>query len=119
MKSEENDNATILMKNKAKVCLKQKSFSTYSAKEKRLNLNLDDKTGVMFLLTFTERIKIINEEVLIISGIDLLGSLGGALGMFVGFSFFGYIADLLDAIVDKCSVCSFKKLQKKAAKLLN
>ena len=93
--------------------MKQKSFSTYSAKDKRLNLNLDNKTGVMFLLTFTERIKIINEEVLIISGIDLLGSLGGALGMFVGFSFFGYMADVLDAIVDKCSVCSFKKLQKK------
>ena len=35
MKSEENDNATILMKNKAKLCLKQKSFRTYSAKDKR------------------------------------------------------------------------------------
>ena len=102
MKSEENDNATILMKNKAKVCLKQKSFSTYSAKEKRLNLNLDDKTGVMFLLTFTERIKIIKDEVLIFSSIDLLSSLGGALGLFIGFSFFGYIVTLLDAVVDKC-----------------
>ena len=108
-KSEENYVATAFLIKKAKVCLKQKSFSTYSAKDKRLNLNLDNKTGVMFLLTFTERIKIINEEVLIISGIDLLGSLGGALGMFVGFSFFGYIVTLLDVTVDKCSACSFKR----------
>ena len=40
------------------------------------------------------------DETLIIDEIGLLGNLGGLLGLFVGFSIFGYATIVLDAIVD-------------------
>ena len=109
IKAEENDNATILISKKAKVCLKQQSFKTYSAEVENFHISEQNLTEVRFLLAFSEKIKITNDEVLIFSGIDLLSSLGGALGLFIGFSFFGYISTLLDAAVDKCSAVSLKR----------
>ena len=94
---------------KAKVCLKQKTFRTYSTKLEELSINAENITNVLFFLSFTEKLKIINDEVLIFSNIDLLSSLGGALGLFIGFSFFGYIGTILDATVDKCVAGSFKR----------
>ena len=94
---------------KAKVCLKQKTFITYSTKLEEISINSKNITNVLFFLSFTEKLKIINDEVLIFSNIDLLSSLGGALGLFIGFSFFGCIGTLLDAIVDKCVTGSFKR----------
>ena len=41
------------------------------------------------------------EEVLIFDNVGLISSLGGALGLFVGFSFFGYIGSIIDKVVDK------------------
>ena len=40
------------------------------------------------------------DEMLIVDKIGLLGNLGGLLGLFVGFSIFGYASTVLDAIVD-------------------
>ena len=40
------------------------------------------------------------DEMLIVDKIGLLGNLGGLLGLFVGFSIFGYASIVLDAIVD-------------------
>ena len=41
------------------------------------------------------------DEMLIIDEIGLLGNLGGLLGLFVGFSIFGYASILLDIILEK------------------
>ena len=41
------------------------------------------------------------EEVLIVDDIALLGNLGGLLGLFVGFSVFGYASTLVDIILVK------------------
>ena len=41
------------------------------------------------------------EEVLILDEIGLVGSLGGSLGLFVGFSFFGYVTPLLELLFDE------------------
>ena len=108
IKSKENDVATSLISKKAKVCLKQRSFKTYSAEVEDFTINRENKTEVRFFLSFAEKIKITNDEVLFFSSIDLLSSLGGALGLFIGFSFFGFIATLLDEIVDKCGTGSLK-----------
>ena len=52
-------------------------------------------------MSFSSNISRVYEEVLIFDSISLLGSLGGSLGLFVGFSFFGYITNFFDAILDK------------------
>ena len=108
-KYEENYAATAFLRKKAKVCLKQKSFVTYSTKVEKSSTDWENVTNVLFFLSFTEKIKIINDEVLIFSNIDLLSSLGGALGLFIGFSFFGYVETILDATVDKCIAGCFKR----------
>ena len=41
------------------------------------------------------------EEILIVDDIGLIGSLGGSLGLFVGFSFFGSVTPILDAMFEK------------------
>ena len=60
---------------------------------------------LQFILRSTSNKSNIFEEVLIFDGIDLVGSLGGSLGLFVGFSFFGYVTPILEAVFDK--VASF------------
>ena len=52
-------------------------------------------------IRYTSKDADIFEEILIVDEISLIGSLGGSLGLFIGFSFFGYITTLLDVIVDK------------------
>ena len=89
--------------------MKQKSFTTYSAEVEDFTINQENKTEVRFFFFFSEKIKNTNDEVLFFSSIDLLSSLGGALGLFIGFSFFGFIATLLDATVDKCGIGSLKR----------
>ena len=56
---------------------------------------------VTFTLSFYSNTSKIYEEVLIFDDISLLGSLGGSLGLFVGFSFFGYVSTFNDIIMDK------------------
>ena len=41
------------------------------------------------------------DEMLVMDEIELLGNLGGLLGLFVGFSIFGYASILLDMILEK------------------
>ena len=41
------------------------------------------------------------KEMLIVDEIALLGNLGGLLGLFVGFSVFGYASTLVDLILEK------------------
>ena len=44
----------------------------------------------------------VHEEVLILDEIALLGYLGGSLGLFIGFSLFGYISTAFDAFFYAC-----------------
>ena len=41
------------------------------------------------------------EEMLIVDDIALMGNLGGLLGLFVGFSVFGYASTLIDVVLKK------------------
>ena len=56
----------------------------------RVQFHVDPKSNPIYIL--------VKEEMLIIDSIDLFGNLGGLLGLFVGFSFFGYSSALIDFI---------------------
>ena len=53
-------------------------------------------------LNIPSNIQTVHEEVLILDEIALLGYLGGSLGLFIGFSLFGYISTAFDAFFDAC-----------------
>ena len=60
-------------------------------------LGIDKSTTIHFRI-FSLR-KMIKEEILVISLPDLIGSLGGSLGMFFGFSISAYVFYLLDKLI--------------------
>ena len=89
-------------------CLNQKSFTQYLVKI-QVTEKKDQLTAIEFHLRFQGMMRITHKEVLIFDSVGLLSSLGGALGLFVGFSFFDYIGKILDLILDKGATRLFKK----------
>ena len=94
---------------KIKECLQQKEFKQYSIRLEDVEMELyslqltNFNSSISFLLRFASKVTNLYEEVLIFDDIGLIGSLGGSLGLFVGFSIFGYIITFLDVILDKCA----------------
>ena len=99
------------IKNTEKIgrCLIQKSFKQYTTRVEQFDfeivkedlLNGTEDMNVQFNLYFASTVVDVFEEILIFDEISLIGSLGGSLGLFIGFSFFGYISTLLQVIIDK------------------
>ena len=94
------------MKRVINTCLNQSKFTKYNSEVELVSVSTTDSTPPMvnFLIKFGSNEVLVYEETLIIDKIGLLGNLGGLLGLFVGFSIFGYASVLFDAIVDK--ICS-------------
>ena len=65
--------------------------------------------NIEFILGLESNTTNLYEEILIVDDIGLVGSLGGSLGLFVGFSFFGCVTPILDAIFEK--VADFFNIQ--------
>ena len=95
-------------------CLQQKEFKQYSTRIENIEMkvynqgpynhhliNSSKKSGVIFSMNFPSSFSNIHEEILIFDDTGLIGSLGGSLGLFVGFSLFGYIITFLDVVLDK------------------
>jgi hypothetical protein len=92
--------------NKIKECLEQKKFKQYSATTSHANLGADtmffkDQMNAQFIIKLASKKRNVFEEILILDEIGLVGSLGGSLGLFVGFSFFGYATPILEAAFNK------------------
>ena len=94
------------MKHVINKCLDQSKFTKYNSEVEMVSMSTTDSTPpmVQFLIKLGSNEVLVYEETLIIDKIGLLGNLGGLLGLFVGFSIFGYASVLFDAIVDK--ICS-------------
>ena len=101
-----------------KECLDQKQFKQYSVTAKEVGIDYEDVMEqlehfeatrlVQFLLRFTSNKRNVYEEVLIFDFLGLVGSIGGSLGLFIGFSFFGYVTPILDAVFDKFASFFFR-----------
>ena len=99
-------------------CLQQKEFKQYSAASIIKNefgtddteALMNDSMNIQIVLKYASNKRNVYEEVLIFDETSLIGSLGGSLGLFVGFSFFGYAMPIVEAICDKMADC-FKKLR--------
>ena len=88
-------------------CLEQKEFRQYSASVQEVEVKMDvadivnSDRNIQFMLFAGSKARNVYEEVLLVDEIDLIGTLGGSLGLFIGFSFFGYVTPFVDALIDK------------------
>ena len=103
---QKHDDVDVKTKHVIDKCLKQSKFTKYNSEVEVVSMSTTDSTPPMlqFLIKLGSNEVLVYEETLIIDQIGLLGNLGGLLGLFVGFSVFGYASVLFDAIVDK--ICS-------------
>ena len=88
--------------------MKQNKRAQYVAKIQDSEIQSPIK-AINFYLSFADKIKILHREVLIFDKIGLLSSLGGALGLFIGFSFFDYIGAFVDAALDTGAARLFQR----------
>ena len=86
-------------------CLNQTKYKKYISEVDLEQFDCKDKRstncGVNFLVYPKSDQILAYEEMLIVDEISLLGNLGGLLGLFVGFSVFGYASVLVDVILEK------------------
>ena len=94
---------------KIKECLQKKEFKHYSGTTEHEEVEHDNPVegfvngtmNIEFIVGLESNTTNVYEEILIVDDIGLVGSLGGSFGLFVGFSFFGYLTPILDAIFEK------------------
>ena len=57
--------------------------------------------NIKFILMAASKTRNVHEEILIFDEIGLVGTLGGSLGLFVGFSFLGALTPCVETLIDK------------------
>ena len=61
--------------------------------------------SIIIVFKYASNKRNVYEETLMFDDTSLVGSLGGSLGLFVGFSFFGYAMPIVESIFDKMADC--------------
>ena len=70
------------------------------------------KTGDDVVIYSSRNTKMVKEEMLVITTEDFIGSVGGSLGLFLGFSFFTYLLEILQKFVWKNQIGIFSCILK-------
>ena len=82
-------------------CINQTKYTRYNSDVKKESIFFNLSIYVTQFMVHPKSYRVVMyDEMLIVDKIGLLGNLGGLLGLFVGFSIFGYASIVLDAIVD-------------------
>ena len=106
------------LKDQIKNCLQQKHYKQYSAARitkddfeiDELQYAFNESMNIQIIFKYASNKTNVYEEVLLFDETSLIGSLGGSLGLFVGFSFFGYAMPIMEVIFDKMADC-FERLR--------
>ena len=110
--AENHNKASRGLKKIANKCLKQKHFKQYLLiDEEGYNFNashLEEQSMISFSFGFPTDQRIVHEEILIFDQIGLLADLGGSLGLFLGFSLYGYITTFFDVLLNQLVRCCCK-----------
>ena len=90
-------------------CLKQAKFKQYLGHFDILPSKTEGTQKVLIQLAFdfASDKRTIHEEIYIFDEIGLPSSIGGSLGLFIGFSFFSYISEIMDLVVKQILKSSF------------
>ena len=82
-------------------CLSLQNISTFEADAYTGSRHPTNKTKLNFIFYFAKHSLEISEETLVVSTESLIGSIGGSLGLFLGFSFFSYCSDFFHFCLSK------------------
>ena len=82
-------------------CLPPKQLIEYQGESRYDGGHIRNKTSLQIGVTFEVAKKEVKEEVYVLSTREYIGSIGGSLGLFLGFSFYTFTTDLLDRIVSR------------------
>ena len=85
-----------------KQCLKPLTTTLYEANPVQLEGEVNATNSVDLLFSYASNEMEIEEEALMIGTSTYIGSVGGSLGLFLGFSFFTYLSCCIDKLVDFC-----------------
>ena len=87
---------------------------TYKDSQLELNepmyVEYSGPTRVRFELVMN-KIRKIEKQVLVYDTLDVIGAIGGSLGLFLGFSFFNVISKCLDNLIMPLVNCLFLKMK--------
>ena len=89
-----------LMSSCKKQCMNRGSKVTYRKKDKQKPIH---QLGISQMDIYFEASpeKIFYKEYLVYDGVGMFGSIGGSLGLFIGFSLFDSLCFILDLVLDK------------------
>ena len=80
-------------------CLKSKKSVQYKANFFQSSKIQTNGTGFVFVYYFDKGTKDVKEEVQIVTAGNFIGSVGGSLGLFLGFSCFTYLSGFIDKVL--------------------